>query len=792
MRRTLLALTLSTIATTSACGDDDATGRPDEDAFVADGAIDAAPDADTGTSPDASAGDAAAPPPPPARVIEPPLVAYVDPFIGTGGLGFGVGSTFPGPQRPFGMVRPGPDTTEPDGALLFEHCSGYDHDDSMVLGFSLTRMHGTGIADYGVPGFMPTVGMTAAKTHQDGSRALLDKETEVASPGYYRVTVGDDAASTIDVELTATDRVAFARFRFPESARSDATVLFDMAHVIGDGDIGDGEVTIDRSANLVTGFSVAVGGYSGRFGGMPVYFAARASREPVAHGVWQAGALHADETTRRGPDVGAWLSFDATADREVVLAIGISFTDVAHAVANLDAEQGDLDFDRVRAESESVWEEALSRLEISARSERDARMTYTALYHTLLMPTLASDADGTYRGLDGEVHESLGHRYYTDLSLWDTFRTLHPWLTLAYPEYQLDFVRSLVAMGRDDGYVPRWPLGIGETGGMLGDSGAIVIADSWIKGVRDFDLAEVWVALRRKAMGPAEEGYPGGRGGIVEFMDLGYVPIESGGSSASATLEYAYADFALARLADALGETEDAAHFRERAGYWRNLYDPDRGFLLGRHADGRFPAEVDLEAWEDFYAEGNAWQYTWYAPHDLEGLAEAMGGRDTMLERLDDLFARSARARRTALPDTYYWQGNEPDLHVAWMYSAFDDPERSARWARWIVETRYGDGPDGLPGNDDGGTMSAWYLFAMLGLYPIAAETYYLLAPPILPRAVLHLPGGDLVVSAPDAAAEPPYPLDVALDGESLPRPRVEHDSLIAGARIEWSLPGTP
>lgn len=780
-RNARIALVAALAATWLACGDDGAGPLPDA-APRDDGAAPPDADGDASTPADAGPPDGAPEPLAPPIAVTRPLVRWVDPFIGTAGLGYGVGSTFPGPQRPFGMVRPGPDTTQPDGALGFEHCSGYDHDDTLVTGFSLTRMHGTGIPDYGVPGLMPVVGMSAERTRQDGYRAALDKATEEASPGYYRVELGEPA---IAVELTATDRVALMRFAFPAAAGAEATVLLDVGHVIGDCEIGDGEVEIDPARGEVSGFTVAVCGYSGRIGGMPVYFAARADRPPVAHGVWQAGALAAGETHRRGPDTGAWLSFDAAAEPQVVVAVGISFVDVAHARANLDAEDGGLDFDGVRAESEAVWEQALGRLEVEARSERELRMVYTALYHTLLMPTLASDVDGSYRGLDREVHLAEGYRYYTDLSLWDTFRTLHPWLALVYPEWQLDFLRSLSAMARDDRYVPRWPLGIGETGGMVGDSGALVVADGWLKGLRDFDVDTAYEALLRGAMAAPEPGHPG-RGGIEAYMELGWVPIESGGASASVTLEYAYADFALARLAGELGHAEDAALLRARAGNYANLYDPATGFLLGRHADGSFPTDVDLDSWQDWYAEGNAWQYLWYAPHDLEGLAALLGGPDTLLSRLDDLFERSARRRRTPLPDPYYWQGNEPDLHAPWIFAAFDEPARTARWTRWVQTQRYGDGPDGLPGNDDGGTMSAWYLFAALGLYPITAETHYLLGAPTLPHAVVHLPGGDLVIEAPTASEAAVPGGAITLDGHPLARARVEHDALVDGAVLRF------
>ena len=750
------------------CGDDGASST------------DAGPSADAGADARADAG-----PPPPSRPAEAPLVQWVDPFIGTGGLGFGVGSAFPGPQRPFGMVRPGPDTTAPDGAPGFNHCAGYWYDDPLIRGFSHTRMHGTGIADYGAVGIMPTVGMTADKTSHLGYRSAFSHDTEEASPGYYAVTLDDP---NVRVELTAADYTAFHRYTFDASAGTDATVLIDAGYFMADLDIVDGAVTVDPTTREIHGFSHFTGGYSGRFGGMPVHFVARFSRDFAAHGVWKAGTLFAGETMRTGNDSGAWVTFDAGADPVVEVAVAVSFIDVAHARANLDAEIAP-GFDGTRTATVAAWEEALARAEIEGRSERDFRIFYTALYHALLMPTLASESDGSYRGLDGEVHVADGFRYYTDFSLWDTYRTQHPLLVLLYPEYQTDMLRSLVAMANDGGYMPRWPLGIGYTGGMVGDSANVVFGDSVLKGVTDFDQRAAYDAMRRQAMEPSPDGAPyGGRSGIADYMALGYVPIEAGGSSASHTLEFAYDDYALAALAEALGETADAAMFRERAGNWRNLWEPEQQFLLGRHRDGTFPADVDPFVWTDFYAEGTAWQYVWFVPHDLEGLAEVMGGRDAFLGRLGMFFEQSERRPYMPFsPGTWYWHGNEPDLHAPWIFAALDDWDGAARWVRWAAELHYGDGPDGLPGNDDAGTMSAWYVFAALGVFPIAGTDVYLLASPIFTRATLHLPAGDFTIDAPDASERAIYVESATLNGAPLDRPRLVHADL-AGATLSLDL----
>ncbi len=717
---------------------------------------------------------------PPSRPAPAPLVDWVDPFLGTGGSGYNdIGSAHPGPQRPFGLVRPGPDTADEFGAPTYTHCSGFAYADPYVTGLSHTRMHGVGIADYGAVALMPIGAMEEVYTDQRGYRARHVPGSRVASPGYFAMTLerGD-----VRVELTSADRVAFHRYRY--GASEPQGVLIDVGHRLAAGvDIVDGAVEIDAEAREVRGSSHFSGGYSNRFGGMPVYFVARFDRPFASHGVWRGDTLEPGNTRSTGARAGAWLEFAPSEGDTVRAEVAISFVDLEGARANLEAEGAGFDFDAVRAESEAIWEETLSRVRIEGRSETDFRRFYTALYHSLLMPTLGMDADGRYRGLDGEVRQAVGYRYYTDFSLWDTFRTLHPLLTLLYPEIQLDMLRSLVAMAQDGGAMPRWPLGIGYTGGMLGEPAAIVLADSWARGVRDFDLRAGYDALRRSAVGVASERFAG-RGSAEEYERLGYVPMESGGSSTSKTLEFAYADWALATLADALGETVDAARWRERAGSYRNTYDPARGFFVGRHADGRFVEELDEGAWQSFYAEGNAWQYLWYAPHDLAGLAELMGGRERLLERLRLFFDRSRAEERGLPPPLWYWHGNEPDLHAAFVFTELGAPAEGAITSRWIARTMYGDGPTGLPGNDDGGTLSAWLVFASMGLFPIAGRDDYLIGSPLLTRTELALGDGTFVIEAPEGSEQAPYVGRALLDGTALDGPRVPHEALRAGGRL--------
>ncbi|MCC6872856.1 MAG: GH92 family glycosyl hydrolase, partial [Sandaracinaceae bacterium] len=523
------------------------------------------------------------------------------------------------------------------------------------------------------------------------------------------------------------------------------------------------------------------GGYSGRFGGMPVYFVARAGQPIASFGTWVGRTATAGATDATGAQSGAWLTF-APSTTSVVLEVAISFVDLEGARANLAAEGAGFDFDAARAAAESAWEAELSRVRIEGRSDAAFTRFYSALYHTLLMPTLAADADGRYRGLDGEVH-SASFRYHTDFSLWDTYRSLHPWLTLAYPAHQQNMLRSLIAMGTDGGMMPRWPLGIGYTGGMLGDPAAIVFADSWIKGLRDYDLRAAYTALRRSAQGEPNPLF-GGRGSAEPYNRLGYVPLESGGSAAARTLEFAYADHAMAILAEALGETDDQAMFATRARSWRNTYDPARGFFVARHEDGRFRDGFREDLWVDDYAEGNAWQYLWLVPQDASGLAELLGGEAMARARLTHFFEESYRERRGLGPPRWYWHGNEPDMHACALFSAWGDPAAGSRWCAWVREAFYGEGPEGLPGNDDGGTMSAWYVFAALGLMPFAATDRYWIVAPEVTRATIAVEGGVLTIEAPGASDRTPYVTSATIDGEPLPDLSITHARLTAGATL--------
>lgn len=724
-------------------------------------------------------GDTGAPLADPAPVED--LLAWVDPLIGTGGQGFGQGTTYPGPALPFGMVAASPDTRSTWGHIEATHAGGYWYDDPYIVGFSHLHLSGAGAADWGNVQLYPAPAWDEAFTDPEGRATPYTHEGEAAAPGYYAVTFENG----IRTELTASHRAAVHRYTFPPGATP--TLVLDLEHALASGGGMGGSLAAEPEAGIVAGHMRNAGSLTGRYGGVEIHLDASFDPPPVAWGAWGDGAPEEGATAAEGTDLGAWFQWAPAADGTVVEArVGISFTSEAAARVNREAELGGRTFEDVRREAETTWREALGRFHVWGGTDEERTIFATALYHSLLMPDLMSDVGGAYIGFDGAEHWSPWP-FWSDFSMWDTYRTLHPLLTLAWPEQQALLARSLVTMARQGGYLPRWPCGHGYTGCMVGDPADIVLADTWIKGVRGWDGPLAFRAARVTADGPVPKGAPfGGRSCVVGYLDRGWVAADERSGSVSWTLEYAWADHALARWAEALGLPDLAAEYDRRAGSWRNVYDAETGFFRGRDADGTFgPASSFSDtAWEDEYVEGTAWQYLWMVPQDPWGLAEVLGGRDATLDRLDLFFELSAAQEDTFLPDPYYWHGNEPDLHAPWLYALLGAPERGAPWLRHVRETRYRATPDGLDGNDDGGTLSAWYVWSAMGLYPVAGTETYALGPPVFPRLEVDLPAGTLVVVHDPDPAAPEAWREVLLDGVPVDGGTLTHAQVASGGEI--------
>ena len=715
----------------------------------------------------------------------PRWIDLVDLRIGTDNFGGAFGGTFPGATRPFGMIQPGPETSNL-GKPGILHVAGYHYDDVYLEGLSLCHVSGIGAPDFGHILFMGTDGMTAGKTTEKGYRQKYTHAGETFAVGHYAV----DLATGLRAEATATERAALLRFTFPEGA--DPVLLLDLGHGSAGADddaavrISDAEVTLDPDGRRLSGFATLDGGLSGRVGGIQTYLAAEVDVPITQVGTWEQGVLHEGETHRKAivtePRVrlGAWLKVQPGADRVAQVKVAISFVDEAAARANLDAEIPGFDFDGVAAATAGAWNDVLGTVEVQGGTPDERVIYYTALYHAFLMPNLYTDADGRYRGFDRQVHDAEGFRFFSNFSMWDTYRTLHPLVTWLLPDLSRELMQSLTLMKAQGGFFPKWPVGLGEGGSMVGESAFIVMGDAVVKGVTGFDTATAWAGVVDQLLLKSDDSPTLGlRECYPAYAQLGWCPADQQDGSASKTLEYAYDDFAASGLARALGHAAEAdlLDARARAGY-ANIFRADEKFFDGRNADGTFIEPFAAFGWGDQWTEGDAWQYRFFVPWDAAGLAALFGGVQPFVDALTEFFEGSVPEVGMLVPGKYYWHGNEPDIHSAWMFSDVGRPDLTARWVRWIMATKYKATPDGIDGNDDCGTLSAWYVFSALGLYPIPGTDRYLVGSPAFTHAVVHLDGGDLVIDAPGAGPENLYVQSATLDGQPLAAPSLRHADL--------------
>lgn len=717
--------------------------------------------------------------PVPDEVSEPILpydpLQYVDPFIGTGGIGGQVTGLNPGASMPFGMTLVGPDTRHSvTGAPGFYHFGGYHYDDDRIDGFSHTHSHGMGVNDYGGVLLMPRDGWDDAWTADSTRAAPFEHASEWASPGRYGVELLDHG---IEVDIAATTRGAHHTYRFGLDAVP--VVVLDLGHVLGDISITDANLELDLDAGTMTGLQIVDGSYSGRFGGAYHHFDIQVDPTPVAAGSWSDPASpQPGASSCAGSTCGGWFEFPE-GTTEVHVRVGLSWVDTDGARTNRLAELPDLDWDARLAEAEAAWHDKLDAVRVRGGTSADLRTFHTAHYHSMLMPSRQEDVDGRYRGLDQQIH-TIDHPYYSDFSMWDTFRTPHPWYTITDPETERDFAQSIVQMTLDGGSVPRWPLAHGYTGGMVGTPADQILAGTWLKGIDDWDWEIAYDACVAHAFGPQADA---GRGGIDGYTSRGWVAWEDTGDPASKTLEYAWNDHALAEWAAALGNTADEAALRAQSGNWANTWDPSMGFFRGRHADGSFDEPIDEHRWQPDFTEGNAWHYRWYVPYDVDAMIDLQhsGDREAFFALQEEFWANVAAEEDDLGPDDWYWHGNEPVLHYAALGSLAGNHAITADAARWVLEHRYDDTPLGLDGNDDAGTLSSWYLFNAIGIYPIAGTTTYAITSPIFERTEIDRPDGTWVIVAQRANEATRYVQAARVNGETLPSPTFTHDQWAKG-----------
>lgn len=722
------------------------------------------------------------PPEDDSPVSIPDPLQYVDPFIGTAAHGH----TFPGATMPFGMVQLSPD----NGISAWDWCSGYHYSDSIIVGFSHLHLSGTGIGDLTDIRLMPTsaeVDLTKKVTdradYDFSSRYSHDQER--ASPGYYYVKLLDH---DIDVSLTATRYAGLQRYDFPKDQRR--SVVLDLSDTINWDRPVKSKIAVVNDT-LVTGYRYSTGWAKDQ----RVYFAMVFSK-PIPKYTLADGSALMEGSQQEGAKLKALFDFEASDQRSALFVkTGISSASIDGALKSLSEIKG-WDFEEIKQRAEAAWRNELGKVTIFSDNVALKRTFYTALYHTNLAPVIFSDLNQEYKGVDSQVHQATGYTRYDIFSLWDTFRAAHPLFTLLQPGKVDDMVNSMLAHYREYGLLPVWSLLGNETNTMTGYHAIPVIADAYFKGFRGFDANEAYEAMKASAMQDIR--------GVQYLKQYGYIPSELEVESVTKTLEYAYDDWCIAQVAKALGKDEDYQYFMDRAHSYQKLFDPGTKFMRGKRVDGSWrepfdPKHSSHRVHTD-YTEGNAWQHSWFVPHDVQGLIELMGGNEPFIQKLDELFSEDSKITGENISVDIsgligqYAHGNEPSHHIAYLYSYAGAPWKTQQRAREIMLTQYNDQPDGLCGNEDCGQMSAWYIFSALGFYPVnPAEGIYVIGSPIFEKSVLDVgKGKTFTVEAHDVSVDNKYIQSAELNGVPLERGYIKHAEIVGGGKLVFTMGATP
>lgn len=719
---------------------------------------------------------------------------YVNPFIGTGGHGH----THPGAMLPHGMIQPGPDTRI-DG---WDSCSGYYYEDSTINGFAHTRLSGTGCADFGDFLLMPTVGeqkveYLGKESQQRPFASAFSHRNEYAEPGYYSVFLDTYG---VKAELTATERAAMHRYTFPESKESG--FILDMDYNIQQQTNQVMEVEAVNDTVLCGYKRSAYWAWQ-----QDLYFYAVFSK-PFTH------TLYTDTIEEGGQQIPVCkmlLRFDTAEDEQVMVRFSISSVDGEGARQNLLAELPDWDFDKVRADARKTWNDCLSKIEVKTEDPDQLAIFYTAMYHAFLSPNLFTDVDGRYLGMDLKVHTTdKEDPVYTTFSIWDTFRALHPLLTIIDPHTNESYIRSLLKKQREGGVFPKWDCAANYTGTMIGYHAASIITDAYVKGYRDFDVREAYQACLRTT----EYDTTGivGPKWLVPFVmpraryykdALGYIPCDLENESVAKALEYAYDDWCISVLADSLGDVETRDKYARFAGAYKSYFDPETRFMRGRDSKGKWRTPFNPRSSthrSDDYCEGTAWQWTWFVPHDVPGLVGLMGGEEAFAGKLDSLFTVSSELEgETVSADIsgligQYAHGNEPSHHIIHLYNYVNRPWRTQELVDSVLHSQYRNAPDGLSGNEDCGQMSAWYILNAMGFYQVCpGEPVYSIGRPLFEEVTIHLPGQkDFVIRTKNNSKENKYVQSILLNGKPLEQPFFTHSDLTAGGVMEISMGAEP
>lgn len=707
------------------------------------------------------------------------LTQFVDPRIGTGGHGH----VFYGANVPYGFIQLGP-TSIPQS---WDWVSGYHVSDSTVIGFPHTHLSGTGIGDLHDINVMPVVGEVTysrgdASSYETGLWSYSDRSKEVVTPGYYRTHL---SRYNVDVELTATKRVGFHKYTF--LGNESPAIVFDMVNG------GCWDKTTEAVIRVVNDSTVSGYRYSkGWADDQRVFFRAEFSRkfdnvEFIVNDSVKEGDM------AKGAQLFARVNFAAGNQEPVYMKVALSPTSEEGAQLNMQTELSGWDFEKTIADAKAAWNKELNKVKVYTTDEASKKIFYTSLYHTLFAPSEFCDVNGDYYGADKQMHKGEGFVNYTTFSLWDTYRAAQPLMTILHPEKMSDIINTMLHIHQQQGKLPVWHLMGCETNCMVGNPGVPVVADAILKDIKGFDTELAFKALKESSMLPER--------GMEHRIEYGFIPADKMTEAIAYDMEYAIADWAVAQAAQKLGKQEDYEYFLKRSKSYKNYFDASTGFMRGKMLDGSWRTPFSPYASshrDDDYCEGNAWQYTWLVPHDVEGLVECFGSKEAFVNKLDSLFLANGDMGEASSPDIsgligQYAHGNEPSHHTVYLYTLVGQPWKTADRIKEILHTMYTDQPDGLSGNEDVGQMSAWYILSSFGFYQVEpAGGKFVFGYPNFDKVEIAVPAGKFVIERENKGQQNNYIQGIVFNGTEYKKPWIEYADIMKGRELKFLMGDEP
>lgn len=707
------------------------------------------------------------------------LTQFVDPRIGTGGHGH----VFYGANVPYGFIQLGP-TSIPQS---WDWVSGYHVSDSTVIGFPHTHLSGTGIGDLHDINVMPVVGEVTysrgdASSYETGLWSYSDRSKEVVTPGYYRTHL---SRYNVDVELTATKRVGFHKYTF--LGNESPAIVFDMVNG------GCWDKTTEAVIRVVNDSTVSGYRYSkGWADDQRVFFRAEFSRkfdnvEFIVNDSVKEGDM------AKGAQLFARVNFAAGNQEPVYMKVALSPTSEEGAQLNMQTELSGWDFEKTIADAKAAWNKELNKVKVYTTDEASKKIFYTSLYHTLFAPSEFCDVNGDYYGADKQMHKGEGFVNYTTFSLWDTYRAAQPLMTILHPEKMSDIINTMLHIHQQQGKLPVWHLMGCETNCMVGNPGVPVVADAILKDIKGFDTELAFKALKESSMLPER--------GMEHRIEYGFIPADKMTEAIAYDMEYAIADWAVAQAAQKLGKQEDYEYFLKRSKSYKNYFDASTGFMRGKMLDGSWRTPFSPYASshrEDDYCEGNAWQYTWLVPHDVEGLVECFGSKEAFVNKLDSLFLANGDMGEASSPDIsgligQYAHGNEPSHHTVYLYTLVGQPWKTADRIKEILHIMYTDQPDGLSGNEDVGQMSAWYILSSFGFYQVEpAGGKFVFGYPNFDKVEIAVSGGKFVIERENKGQQNNYIQGIVFNGTEYKKPWIEYADIMKGGELKFLMGDEP